>query len=50
MGGTDVSTVEELMKILLASTIGAPLEIKYWRGDKEYMTTVTPVESPKPQS
>jgi serine protease Do len=47
-GGQDVTTVEELTKILHASTIGQPLEIKYWRGDKEYTTTATPVESPRP--
>ena len=48
IGGEDVTKVEELTKILLAAKIGQPLEIKYWRGDKEYTTTVTPVESPRP--
>jgi serine protease Do len=48
IGGKDVSTVEELLKVLYASTIGQPLEIKYWRGDKEYTTMVTPIESPRP--
>ena len=49
IGGEDVTNVEELTKVLLAATIGQPLEIKYWRGDTEYTTTVTPVESPRPQ-
>jgi serine protease Do len=48
IGGQDVTTVEEFTKILHASTIGQPLEIKYWRGNKEYTTTATPIESPKP--
>ncbi len=50
MGGTDVSNVAELTKVLLAATIGAPLEIKYWRGDQVYTTTVIPIESPRPTS
>jgi serine protease Do len=48
IGGQDVTTVEELTKILHASTIGQPLEIKYWRGNKEYTTTAVPIESPRP--
>jgi serine protease Do len=50
IGGKEVDSVEEFLKVLLASTIGAPLEIKYWRGDKEYATTATPIESPRPSS
>jgi serine protease Do len=48
IGGTNVTTVAGLMQILHASTIGQPLEIKYWRGNQEYTTTVTPVETPHP--
>jgi len=48
IGGTEVTTVAELVKALQASTIGQPLEIKYWRGDHEYTATVTPIESPHP--
>jgi serine protease Do len=48
ISGQDVATVEEFTKILHASTIGQPLEIKYWRGNKEYTTTATPIESPAP--
>jgi serine protease Do len=48
IGGTEVSTVEELTKTLYASIIGQPLEIKYWRGNKEYTTTAVPIESPRP--
>jgi serine protease Do len=50
IGGTEVSTVVEFMKILHAATIGEPIEIKYWRGDQQFTTAVIPVESPKPQS
>jgi serine protease Do len=46
IGGQKVTTVAEFTKLLFSSTIGQPLEIKYWRGDKEYTTTVTPIESP----
>jgi serine protease Do len=48
LGGQEVDTVEEFTNVLHASTIGQPLEIKYWRGNKEYTTTVTPIESPAP--
>jgi serine protease Do len=46
--GQEVISVEELTKIIHASTIGQPLEVKYWRGDKEYTTQITPIESPRP--
>jgi serine protease Do len=46
IGGQDVTTVEEFTKVLHASTIGQPLEIKYWRGNKEYTTTAVPIETP----
>lgn len=46
IGGTKVTTVAEFTKALYSATIGQPLEIKYWRGDKEYTTTVTPIENP----
>ncbi len=45
--GQEVTTVEELTKILHAAEIGQPLDIEYWRGDKEYATQVTPIESPR---
>lgn len=48
IGGLDVETVEELTKVLHASVIGQPLEIKYWRGDQEYTTQAIPIESPRP--
>jgi serine protease Do len=48
IGGQDVKTIEELTKVLHASTIGQPLEIKYWRGGSEVTTTVTPSETPRP--
>ncbi|MHB8105724.1 MAG: S1C family serine protease [Dehalococcoidales bacterium] len=48
IGGTSVSTVGELTKILQSAIIGSPLEIKYWRGSQEYTTTVIPIQTPKP--
>jgi serine protease Do len=48
ISGEDVTNVQELTQMLHAATIGEPLEIKYWRGDTEYTTTVTPTESPRP--
>jgi serine protease Do len=46
--GIQVKTAAEFMKVLYSSTIGQPLEIKYWRGDKEYTVMVTPIKTPKP--
>jgi serine protease Do len=46
IGGQDVTTVKEFTDVLYASSIGQPLEIKYWRGNKEYTTTAVPIESP----
>ncbi len=48
IGGEPVNNVQELTRILHASEIGQPLEIKYWRADAEYTTTVIPTESPRP--
>jgi S1-C subfamily serine protease len=48
IGGQEVTTVEELIKVLHASVIGQSLEIKYWRGDQEYTTQAIPIESPRP--
>jgi serine protease Do len=47
IGGKDVTTVEELTTVLRASTIGQPLEIKYWRGSTESTVMVTPVAAPR---
>jgi serine protease Do len=46
IGGQEVTTVEELTKVLHAATIGQPLEIKYWRGSEQFTTTAVPVQSP----
>jgi serine protease Do len=48
IGGQDVVNVEELTKILHASPIGVPLEIKYWRADQQFTTTAVPIENPRP--
>jgi serine protease Do len=47
IGGRDVTTIKEFTTVLYASPIGKPLEIKYWRGDTETTTTVTPIETPR---
>jgi len=46
--GQAVTEVQEFTRILHASEIGQPLEVKYWRGSTEYTTTVTPAQSPQP--
>jgi serine protease Do len=46
IGGTEVTDVGGLTRVLHASEVGKPLEIKYYRGDKEYTITVVPAESP----
>jgi len=48
IGGEQVYNVQELTRILHVTEIGQPLEIKFWRDDKEYTTTVIPAESPHP--
>jgi serine protease Do len=48
IGGKEVTDVPEFTRILHASEIGQPLEIKYWRGNTEYTTSVIPAESPRP--
>ena len=49
IGGTDVASIEELTQVLHAAPIGEPLEIRYWRGDMEYITSAILVETPRPQ-
>ena len=46
--GQQVYEVQEFTRILHATIIGEPLEITYWREDKESTITVIPVESPPP--
>jgi serine protease Do len=48
INGQEVTEVQEMTRILHASQIGQPLPIKYWRGNSESSTTVTPVQSPRP--
>ncbi len=50
IGGQNVASVEELTKILHASSIGHPLEIKYWRGNQQLTTTAVPIETPRTQA
>ena len=46
--GKEVRDVQEFTRILHASEIDQPLEIKYWRNDRENTTMVIPIESPRP--
>jgi serine protease Do len=46
IGGTDVTDVAGLTKVLHASEIGKALEIVYYRGPTKNTVTVVPVESP----
>lgn len=48
IGGKEVTDVPGFTRILHASEIGQPLEIKYWRGNMESTTSVIPAESPRP--
>jgi serine protease Do len=50
IGGTEVTSVAEFLKVLQAATIGEQIEIKYWRGDMEYTTFAIPIETPRPSS
>ena len=49
LGGEEVVTDSEFIRVLHNSAIGEPLEITYYRGDTEFNTTVTPIESPRPE-
>jgi serine protease Do len=46
--GQEVTTVEELTKIIHSATIGQPLSLKFYRGSSEHTVTVTPIQSPRP--
>jgi serine protease Do len=48
IGGQSVTDVAGLMRVLHGSTIGQPLEIKYYRGSAESTVSVTPAQSPRP--
>ncbi len=48
INGEEVRDVYKFTRILHASGIGEPLEIKYWRDNAEHTTTVIPIESPRP--
>ncbi len=46
--GKDISSAEELVRVIRASQIGQPLDLTYYRGDTRLTTQVTPVQSPPP--
>jgi serine protease Do len=48
--GVTVNTVMEFTRVLHASAIGAPLEVKYWRGAEQFTTAVIPIETPRTSS
>jgi serine protease Do len=47
LGGIETTDEQEFIRVLHSSEVGKPLEITYWRGDKEYNITVIPIESPQ---
>ena len=49
MSGEDVFTDQRFMQVLHQSIIGEPMEITYFRGNDEHDTTITPIESPRPE-
>lgn len=46
--GKDINTADDLVQAIRASTIGQSIDIVYYRGDTQYTTAATPVESPPP--
>ncbi len=48
LGGSTVTTLNELTKVLYQAEIGQPLSIGYNRNGKETTTTITPIASPAP--
>ncbi len=50
IGGENIATVEELTQVLHAAPIGETLEIRFYRGDMEYVTNAVPIESPRPET
>ncbi len=48
LGGSDVTTLAELTKVLYQAPIGQPLSIGYNRNGKEITTTIIPVASTAP--
>ena len=48
IGGTDVSTLNELSLVLYKAKIGEPLDIGYNRDGRVVTTTITPIASPAP--
>jgi serine protease Do len=48
IGGQKVTDIPSYDQVLNKCKIGEPCEIQYWRGNKQYTVTATPVESPQP--
>jgi len=46
MGGKEITTLQELTRVLHTSEIGQPLEIVIWRGTDKIAKQVIPTESP----
>jgi serine protease Do len=46
MGGEEVTSVQELTRVLYDSEIGEPLELVIWRGAEKLTLEVVPTESP----
>jgi serine protease Do len=50
IGGEDVASVDELVKVVRSHSVGSPIEVKYWRGQSQNTTTVTLGQSPPPST
>lgn len=48
VGGKEIATAEELIRIIHSSQIGQKMEIIFWRGKAKLTAEVIPVESPPP--
>ncbi len=45
-GGKDVSSADDMVRIIVASQIGRPFEVTYYRGSDKNTVQVTPAQSP----
>ncbi len=48
LGGEEVTSIQDLTRVLYASQIGVALELTYVRDGQTQSTSITPVESPPP--
>jgi len=48
INGKEISTAEELIKVIHAGEVGQEVEITFWRGETKNVTSATLIESPAP--